>query len=81
MSAGVTFSFAHSMASDSSSTAQAEDLLHIAPFQFGDGRALVGNLLHIPLVLQFDQRLAHQRNACAKLLRDLALDDRIRRVE
>jgi hypothetical protein len=26
-------------------------------------------------VLQFNQRLAHQRNASAKLLRDLALDD------
>ena len=56
--------------------AQAEDLLHVAPFEFGDGRALVGNLLDIPLMLELDQRLAHQRNAGPKLLSDLALDDR-----
>src|SRR5215510_12612641 len=60
--------------------AQAEDLLHLAPFQFGDRRALVGDFLHVPLMFQLDQRLAYQRDAGAQLLGDLALDDRLARL-
>ena len=76
MSSGVTFSFAHSTASDSSSVRRRK-IFSTAPLQFGDGRALVRNFLHVPLMFQLDQRFAYQRNACAQLLCDLALDDRL----
>src|SRR5215831_8957189 len=57
--------------------AQAENLLHVTSFQFSNGRAFVRNFLHVPLMFQFDQRLAYQRNARAQLLSDLALDNRL----
>src|SRR5262249_45588836 len=48
--------------------AQAEDLLHIALRQLGNGRNLVGNLLHIPLMFQLNQGLWRQRDASPKPL-------------
>lgn len=61
--------------------AQAKDLLNSPALQPGDGRSFVEHLLHIALLFQLDQRLAHQGDVRAQLLCKIALDDGFARLD